>query len=137
MRESIDQPRYVVISTPDGWQLLLEHGDHYVRWVLRGPPGRAGQAVPDTDVAAASLERENGALTGKPALEREGNEIGYFRNIRQRDGEVVSLAESLDDGVLELEFDGELLSGHWRLTRSGQSRREAETWTLRPLPEPD
>jgi hypothetical protein len=131
--DRVGPPRYVVISTPDGWQLLLEHGDHYLRWVLRGQPGHPGQAWPDTDVAAASLERESGALTGKPALEREGNEIGYFHNIREREGENVALGECLDDGELELEFDGTLMSGRWRLTRSGQSRREAETWTLRPI----
>lgn len=132
--DRVGPPRYVVLSAPDGWQLLLEHGDHYLRWVLRGPPGHAGPAVPDTDVAAASLEGESGSLEDKPALKREGNEVGHFHNIRERDGEIVALGECLDDGLLELEFDGEILSGRWRLTRSGQSRRESETWMLRPIP---
>lgn len=132
--DRVGPPYYVVIATPDGWQLLLEHGDHYLRWVMRGQPGRGGQALPDTDVAAASLEREGGALTGKPALERKGNEIGTFHNLRMRDGEPVALGECLDEGLLELEFYGERLSGRWRLTRSGQSRREDETWTLKPVP---
>jgi hypothetical protein len=135
--DRVGPPRYVVIATPEGWQLLLEHADHYLRWVLRGPPGHGGQAWPDTDVAAASLERETGELRGKPALEREGNEIGVFHNVRERDGEIVALGECLDDGLLELEFEGERMSGRWRLTRSGQSRRESETWTLRPMPSVD
>jgi hypothetical protein len=130
--DRVGPPCYVVLSTPDGWQLLLEHGDHYLRWVLRGQPGHGGQAWPDTNVAAASLEREGGTLT-KPALQREGNEIGTFHNVRNRDGEPVALGECLDDGLLELEFDGERMSGRWRLTRSGQSRRELETWTLKPM----
>ncbi|MFO7564860.1 MAG: hypothetical protein R6X02_19605 [Enhygromyxa sp.] len=125
-------PRYVVISTPEGWQLLLEHGDHYLRWLLRGQAGNGGQAWPDTDVAAASLEGEGGTLS-KPALARAGNEIGNFHNLRTRDGEPVAFGECLDDGELELEFDGVLLSGRWRLTRSGQGRRELETWTLKPV----
>lgn len=130
--DRVGPPRYVVISTPDGWQLLLEHGDYYLRWLLRGPPGHGGVAIPDTDVAAASLEAESGSLH-KPALEREGNEIGHYRNVRERNGEIVALGECLDDGLLELEFDGERLSGRWRLTRSGQSRRESEAWTLKPV----
>ncbi|HVI02089.1 MAG TPA: hypothetical protein VM869_25425 [Enhygromyxa sp.] len=124
-----------MISTPEGWQLLLEHGDVYLRWELRGPPGHPGVAWPATDVAAASLESPSGSLFGKPALEREGNEVGLFKNIRERDGEIVAMGECLDDGVLELEFDGALMSGRWRITRSGQSRREAEAWTLRPIPD--
>lgn len=132
--DRVGPAQYVVISTPEGWQLLLEHGDVYLRWELRGPPGHGGVAWPVGDVAAASLEGPGGALSGKPALEREGNEIGHFKNVRERDGEIVALGECLDDGELELEFDGQRLSGRWRLTRSGQSRREAETWTIRPMP---
>jgi hypothetical protein len=131
--DRVGPPSYVVISTPEGWQLLLEHGDRYLRWVLRGQPGNGGQAWPDTDVAASSLEREGGSLS-KPALDREGNEVGSFHNLRVRDDEPVALGECLDDGLLELEFDGALLSGRWRLTRSGQTRREAETWTFKELP---
>jgi hypothetical protein len=54
-----------------------------------------------------------------------------FHNLRTRNGETVPMNECLDDGVLELEFDGEKLAGRWRLSRSGMSRREQETWTLR------
>jgi len=133
-RELIDPAQYLMIATPDGWQLLLESNERYLRWVMRGPPGNGGQAWPDTDVAAASLEGESGGLRGKPALERERNENGYFRNLRTRDGEPISLSDCLDDGVLELEFDGPVLGGRWRLTRSGAGRTQAETWTLLRAP---
>jgi hypothetical protein len=123
---------YVALTTPHGWQLLLEHGERYLRWVLRGPLGAGGQAWPDTDVAGSSLERPGGGLD-KPAIQREGNEVGHYRNLRIREGEPVELGECLEQGVFELEFDGPELGGCWQLTRSGQSRREQETWTLRPL----
>lgn len=128
--ERVGEPRYVVIATEHGWQLLLEYADRYLRWVLRGAPGKGGQAVPDTDAAAASLEDPAGSLH-KPALEREGNEIGSFRNVRQRDdGEAVSMGECLEEGVFELEFSGKIMNGRWRLSRSGSARRSQETWTL-------
>ena len=137
--DRVGPPCYVALSTPTGWQLLLEHGDHYLRWVLRGRLGVGGQAWPDTDVAAASLERPGGSLD-KPALARPGVEVGRFHNLRRRldvhgdgDGERVSLGECLDQGALELEFDGPQLIGRWHLTRTGQSRREQETWTLARL----
>jgi hypothetical protein len=132
-------PCYVALSTPDGWQLLLEYGGRYLRWVLRGPVGSGGQAWPDTDVSAASLEREGGSLA-KPALQREGVEVGHYRHLRNCDGDPLeasldSGADCLDQGHFELEFDGELLAGRWQLTRSGQTRREQETWTFRPMTE--
>ena len=134
--ERVGPPRYLVLSTPHGWQLLLEHGDRYVRWELRGAPGNGGQATPGTDVAAASLETQSGALAGKPALEREGHETGHFVNLRARRGETVAMSQCLDEGELELEFDGELMAGRWRLTRSGTSPGRPEHWVLRPAPSP-
>jgi hypothetical protein len=122
----------VALTTPHGWQLLLEHGDRYLRWVLRGPLGAGGQAWPDTDVAGSSLERPGGELD-KPALVRDGTEVGRYHNLRTHAGEPVPLGECLEQGVFELAFDGPSLAGCWQLTRSGQSRRELETWTLRPL----
>jgi hypothetical protein len=132
--DAVGPPYYVALTTKDGWQLLLEHADVYLRWELRGAPGNGGQALPGIDVARSSLEGERGTPTGKPALEREGNEIGRFHNLRERGGEMVAFGECLADGHFELEFDGELMSGRWRLARSGMSRREQETWTLTRLP---
>lgn len=131
--DRVGPPCYAVLPSPEGWQLLIEHGDHYLRWVLRGRPGNGGQAWPDTDVSAASLEGPGGALTGKPALERTAIETGHFRNLRRHDGEVVAMGECLEHGAFELEFDGPVMAGRWHLTRSGQTRREVESWTLRPL----
>lgn len=129
--ETIGAPQYLAINTDDGWQLLLEDSHRYLRWVLRGPIAHGGQAWPDTDVARSSLEREGGSLHGKPALERSGNDIGVYHNLRTRpDGEPMAMSECLEDGLLELEFEGEKLAGRWRLSRSGMSRREQETWTL-------
>lgn len=127
--ESVDASRYVVIPTDEGWQLLLELGPRYLRWQLRGAPGDEGQAWPEGDVAAASLEAEDGSLH-KPQLARDGIEVGSYRNVRRRDGQVVPLGECLDEGAFELVFEGAVMGGRWRLSRSGSARRQAENWTL-------
>jgi hypothetical protein len=129
--DRVGSPRYAVLTHKEGWQLLLEHSDHYLRWVLRGAPGHGGPARPASDVAAASLERPGGMLEGKPALDSRAVELGYFENLRERGGETLAMSECLDEGKLELEFQGgEVMAGRWRLARSGSARSQDETWTF-------
>lgn len=129
----VGAPRYVALSSKDGWQLLLEHADRYLRWTLNGEPGDEGVAVPGVDVASSSLEREGGSLDGKSALEVHG-EIGTFENLREdNDDDTVAMSRCLDEGALELSFDGELMNGRWQLSRTGTPRTQPERWVLRRL----
>lgn len=129
--DRVGSPRYALFPYKnEGWQLLLEHSERYLRWVMRGAPGNGGQALPASDVAAASLEHPTGGLENKPAVESSAIEFGEFENRREREGETVAMSECLDEGKLELEFEGEVMKGRWTLERSGSAPGREEIWTL-------
>lgn len=113
-------PSYVVVATSEGWELWLEHGSHYLRWQLRSAPGEGGRAWPAKTQARPQSD-----------LDSLAHEVGRFRNVRLHEGRPLPICHCLDDGELELAFDGSLLAGRWLLTRVGTRRGRRECWKLK------
>lgn len=107
-------PRYVVLAhhtTPFHYDLMIERGDALATWSFDEPPGRHGQACRRIkDHRKAYLDYEGEVSGGRGRVER---------------WDAGTCEATLCDDDAEVFFDGRILSGRWRLVRTG------DAWEMR------